>query len=150
MLKTSISSALAIGMAAATIAAGSAPAAIPGIDRSLATPGDHELIQAANRCFPRERASDCRERLRAERRSQRHYVYRDGRYQDDSGAAIAGGILGFVLGAAIAGSQQDHDYYRSHRNDRGWRTRCRQAYHNFDYRTGTYAGDDGYRHYCTR
>lgn len=150
MTKTFISTALAAILAAATVGAPLAQAAQPRFDTTLATSGDAQLIQAANRCFPRERYSDCRERLRVEQRSNRHYVYRDGRYQDDSGAAVAAGILGFVLGAAIAGSQQDRDYYNSHRNDRGWRDRCRTSYHDFDYRNGTYTGDDGYRHYCTR
>ncbi|MGZ3272611.1 MAG: BA14K family protein [Caulobacteraceae bacterium] len=88
--------------------------------------------------------------MRAERRSNRHYVYRDGRYEDQTGAAIAGGILGFMLGAAIAGSSQDRDYYNTHRNDGGWRSRCSKAYRSFDAGTGTYMGADGYRHYCTR
>lgn len=103
-------------------------------------------------CFPRERASDCRERLRVQQRSHHRYVWRNGRYEDqDAGnAAVVGGILGFILGAAIAGSNNDRDYYYAHRNDRGWRARCRSAYRGFDYRTGTYLGRDGYRHYCTR
>ena len=108
------------------------------------------MILAASRCFPGERSADCRERGRAEQRSHKGYVYRNGHYEDNSGAVVAGSILGFVLGAAIAGSQQDHEYYNSHRNDRGWRSRCRSAYSDFDYRTGTYNGSDGYRHYCTR
>ncbi len=117
----------------------------------MATPGDAQLTLAQNRgCFRGERAADCRERQRVEQRSHRRYVYRNGRYEDSSGAAVASAIFGFVLGAAIAGSQQDHDYYYSHRNDRGWRSRCQSAYPNFDYRTGTYGGNDGYRHYCTR
>jgi hypothetical protein len=60
--------------------------------------------------------------MRVEQRSNHHYVYRDGRYEDQTGAAIAGGILGFMLGAAIAGSTQDRDYYNAHRNDGGWRS----------------------------
>jgi len=103
-------------------------------------------------CFRGERAGDCSQRRRVEQRSHHRYVWRDGRYedQDNAGAAVAGGILGFILGAAIAGSSSDRDYYNSHRNDRGWRSRCRSAYPNFDYRNGTYLGPDGYRHYCTR
>lgn len=107
------------------------------------------MIQAQNRgCFRGERYADCRERLRVEQRSNRRHVYRNGRYEDDSGAAVA--ILGFVLGAAVVGSQQDHDYYYSHRNDRDWQRRCQTSYSGFDRRTGAYPGDDGYRHYCTR
>ena len=85
-----------------------------------------------------------------ERQHHRHLVWRDGRYYDnDTGAAVAGGILGFALGAAIAGSRDDYNYYYSHRYDRGWRARCRDL-PGFDWRTGTFIGRDGYRHYCTR
>ncbi len=107
--------------------------------------------QSSNGCYQGESASNCRERLRVQQRSRRQYVYRDGRYepQDNTGAAFAGGILGFILGAAIAGSSNDQTYYDSHRNDRGWRYRCARHYRSFDYRTGTYLGYDGYRHYCT-
>lgn len=116
--------------------------------------GDRGHMDSRNSggCFPGERRDDCRERLRVEQRSHHRYVYRDGRYesQDNTGAAIAGGILGFMLGAAIAGSSHDRDYYNTHRNERGWRTRCRSAYRSFDSRSGTYLGSDGYRHYCTR
>lgn len=149
MANSFITAALAAAALAAASAAGvSAQAAPSGLDRSLASPGDAQLIQTATRCFRGERASDCRERQRFERRSHRHYVYRNGRYEDNSGAAVAGAIFGFVLGAAIVGSQDDRDYYDEHRNDRAWRDQCRSAYRGFDARTGTYAGDDGYRHYC--
>jgi hypothetical protein len=101
-------------------------------------------------CYRGERVFDCRERLRWERRHNRRMVWRDGRYFDDeTGAAIAGGILGFALGAAIAGSRDDYNYYYAHRYDRAWRARCRYL-PGFDWRTGTYLGRDGYRHYCTR
>lgn len=121
-----------------------------------AQPGQRDGRYAQSRgsasCYPGERARDCRERLRAERRSQHRYVWRTGRYEhhDGANAAVVGGILGFILGAAIAGSNSDRDYYYAHRNDRGWRARCRAAHRGFDYRTGTYLGRDGYRHYCTR
>ena len=101
-------------------------------------------------CYSGERSSDCSQRRSAEQRSNHHYVYRNGHYEDSTGAAIAGGIIGIMLGAAVVGSSSDRDYYNHHRNDRGWRTRCRSAYNGFDYRTGTYLGPDGYRHYCTR
>jgi hypothetical protein len=106
----------------------------------------------ANGCYPGERYYDCHERVRVERQRHEQYVWRNGHYerQDQTGAVVAGTILGFILGAAIAGSTQDRDYYNAHRNDRGWRSRCRATYGSFDYRTGTYVGRDGYRHYCTR
>jgi len=114
--------------------------------------GRNVAAQGRGGCYPGEPARDCRERLRVQQRSNRQYVYRNGRYEpeDSTGAAVAGGILGFILGAAIAGSSSDRDYYNSHRNDRHWRSRCRRSYGSFDYRTGTYMGRDGYRHYCTR
>ena len=104
----------------------------------------------AQTCFPHEDPGSCRERLHAERHGHHRYVWRDGRYEDESGAAIALGILGFVLGAAIAGSSHDRDYYEAHRYDHGWRTRCQTTYPSFDYSSGTYLGRDGYRHYCVR
>ena len=149
MTKTFIRSALAAVSLAAVAAAG-APAfdAQPGFDTSLSSRGEAQLIQAS--CYDGERSSDCRERGRAERRGDHHYVWRDGRYQDDSGAAVAGSILGFTLGAAIAGSQDDRGYYNSHRRNREWRDGCRTNYQGWDSRSGTYLGSDGYRHYCTR
>jgi len=115
--------------------------------------GDRGRPEAPNSqgCYNGERSSDCGQRRRVEQQSHHHYVWRDGRYEDqDAGGAAVAGILGFMLGAAIAGSASDRDYYNSHRNDNGWRTRCRSTYSSFDYRTGTYLGRDGYRHYCTR
>jgi len=152
MTNTFVTAALAtVSLVAAAVAGVPTQAAPRGLDTALTVQGDAQLIQVQNRrCFPGERSADCRERMRVEQRSHRRYVYRYGRYVDESGAAVAGAILGFALGAAIAGSQDDYTYYHSHRNDRGWRTRCQSAYSGFDYRTGTYRGNDGYRHYCTR
>src|SRR5947209_4365083 len=72
-------------------------------------------------CYNGERYNDCSQRRSVERRSHHHYVWRDGRYQDGdaTGAAVAGGFLGFILGTAIAGSNDDRVYYNSHHNDRG-------------------------------
>ncbi|MBS0360904.1 MAG: BA14K family protein [Proteobacteria bacterium] len=115
-------------------------------------PGVYDDGRGRNGCYAHERPGECRERLRAERRYHRSFVYRDGRYEDrdTGGAAVAAGILGFILGAAIAGSSHDQNYYEAHRNDADWRARCRAAYRSFDARTGTYLGADGYRRYCTR
>ena len=101
-------------------------------------------------CYNGESARDCRERLAVQQRSHRSYVWRDGRYEDRDSGAVAAGILGFILGAAIAGSDSDREYYHAHRHDHRWRDRCRAAYGDFDYESGTYVGRDGYRHYCTR
>ena len=101
-------------------------------------------------CYNGESARDCRERLDVQQRSHRSYVWRNGRYEDRDSGAVAAGILGFILGAAIAGSDSDRDYYYAHRHDHHWRDRCQAAYDDFDYESGTYVGRDGYRHYCTR
>lgn len=103
-------------------------------------------------CYAGERRDDCSERLRYEQRNNRHYVWRNDHYesQDAAGAAVAGGIIGFILGTAIAGSNSDRDYYNAHKNDRDWHNRCASAYQGYDPRTGTYVGPDGFRRYCTR
>lgn len=103
-------------------------------------------------CYAGERRDDCSERLRYEQQTHHRYVWRGDHYedQDAAGAAIAGGVIGFILGTAIAGSNSDRDYYNAHKNDRDWRNRCTSSYPGFDYRTGTYVGPDGLRRYCTR
>ena len=113
----------------------------------------HYDTQYSGRCYAGERGDDCRERLRVEQQSRHRYVWRNDHYEEQdatTGAAIAGGIIGFALGAAIAGSNSDRDHYYSHRDDRDWQNRCRATFPDFDPRTGTYVGPDGYRHYCTR
>ena len=145
---------IAAALAAAAVGAGAACAQPLQLDRSLASAGDAHVIQSQwhGGCYPGERAGDCRERSRWEHGGHHgHWVWRDGRYvNDDAGAAVAGSVLGFALGAAIAGSNDDYSYYQSHRGDRGWRDRCRGEYPGFDWRSGTYLGPDGYRHYCVR
>lgn len=138
--------------AASLAAAAIASAAISVQPANAAKWGDERVVRVAYRgCYAGESPASCRDRMRWENRSHRHLVWRDGRYYDDnnSGSAIVGGILGFALGAAIAGSHDDYTYYQSHRNDRGWRARCRNL-PGFDWRSGTYIGRDGYRHYCVR
>jgi hypothetical protein len=101
-------------------------------------------------CYAGEWPSQCRDRLRWER-SRPVYVYPDNRYygrrrhRDSTGAAIAGGIIGFALGAAIAGSQSDRRYYASRRGDRSWAARCARRYRSFDPYSGTYLSNSGYR-----
>lgn len=148
----------AASLVAALLAADAAQAYPAGIQPTLAQGHDARLqtVQYGDRCYGGERISDCRERLRWERRHGRHYEWRDGRYydrryrdrDDDAGAAIAGAILGFALGAAIQGSQSDYDHYYSNRDNRSWRARCAARYRSFDWRTGTYLSRDGYRRYC--
>jgi hypothetical protein len=83
-------------------------------------------------------------------RHQGHGYY-DRNYRNtrrDDGSAIAAGFLGFVLGAAIAGSGNDRTYATSRLNDQSWTSNCARRYRSFDAHSGTYLGNDGYRHYC--
>jgi hypothetical protein len=72
-----------------------------------------------------------------------NYQRRKGR--DDSGALVAG-ILGFALGAAIVGSQQQAQHARS--ADQSWDIYCAKKYHSYDRHSRTFLGKDGLRHYC--
>lgn len=112
----------------------------------------HRAERRGAGCYPNERRDDCRERLAYEQRSQHRYVWRGDHYEaQDPGAGVAAGaILGFILGTAIAGSNEDRAYYDAHRNDRDWRDRCARSHPGFDARSGTYVGPDGLRRYCTR
>ncbi len=140
-MKTQLTTAV---MAAVILAVGAAGAASAQSHRGSRGYGDG---QNSRGCYNGERSRDCNQRRRVEQRSNRHYVWRNGRYEDRDGGAA---VLGFMLGAAIAGSADDRGYYYSHRHNRGWRSRCSSAYRSFDWRTGTYYGSDGYRHYCVR
>lgn len=73
---------------------------------------------------------------------------RDWNRKDDNSGALVAGILGFVLGAAIAGSQQDQERAHTKLSDREWVTSCARKYRSFDANSGTYLGNDGLRHYC--
>jgi len=80
---------------------------------------------------------------------QRHPSQRrDWRRSDDNSEAMVAGILGFVLGAAIAGSQQDQERVRTKLTDKEWIAYCARKYRSFDAESGTYFGADGLRHYC--
>jgi hypothetical protein len=57
-------------------------------------------------------------------------------------------VLGFVLGAAIAGNSNDRAYANNRHNNRSWNNACSRRYRSFDRNSGTYLGYDGYRHYC--
>lgn len=143
---------LAAALALATAAQAATAAPLP-LDRALASAGDAQVshVQWRPGCYPGEPRGNCHDRQRWESdRNHGRWVWRNGRYENaDPGAAVAAGILGFALGAAISGSRDDYVYYQNHRNDRGWRMRCRDL-PGFDWRSGTFVGRDGYRHYCTR
>ncbi len=73
---------------------------------------------------------------------------RGGDHKDNNGNVVAAGVLGMVLGAAVADSNDHRAYYQSHMNDNDWHNRCAARYHSYDRGSGTYLGRDGKRHYC--
>lgn len=81
-------------------------------------------------------------------RYRQDYVRRHEPARDEHDDAIIAGLLGFALGAAIAGSHQDKARVESHRDDREWIASCARRYRSFDPVSGTYLGKDGLRHYC--
>lgn len=90
-----------------------------------------------------------RDRRYVDRRQGRGYYDRNyGSMRRDDSSAIEAGFLGFVLGAAITGSGNDRTYANSRLNNRRWTRACSRRYRSFDARSGTYLGNDGYRHYC--
>jgi hypothetical protein len=78
-------------------------------------------------------------------RSNRYRRYRD---RDNSGDALAAGIIGFALGAAILGSQNDASRAYGYRSDSAHVASCRARYRSYDAASNTFLGNDGYRHYC--
>ena len=79
---------------------------------------------------------------------RQNYVRNHPDRRDDHSDAIITGMLGFALGAAIAGSQNDQTYARSRMGDRDWVNYCSRRYRSFDRRSGTYLAYDGLRYYC--
>lgn len=79
----------------------------------------------------------------------RNYQRRHGDRRDDhdnTGTALVAGILGFALGAAIVGSQQQAEKART--ADQSWDSYCARKYRSYDRHSRTYLGVDGLRHYC--
>jgi hypothetical protein len=74
----------------------------------------------------------------------RDYQRRQG-HHDDTNTVLAG-ILGFALGAAIVGSQQQAEHART--ADQSWDAYCAKKYRSYDRHSRTYLGKDGLRHYC--
>jgi len=68
--------------------------------------------------------------------------------RDNNGNAVAAGALGFVLGAAVADSQEHRAYAQQHMSDNAWVSSCQSRYHSYDRDSGTYRARGGQRRYC--
>lgn len=82
---------------------------------------------------------------------RQRYLRRHDHSEDDhlsSEGLVAGVILGFILGAAVADTQERQTYAQSRLDDSDWMDNCRRRYRSFDPYSGTYLGYDGLRHYC--
>lgn len=75
-----------------------------------------------------------------------NYQRRRGYRSHDDGSALIAGIIGFALGAAIVGSQEQAEHARS--ADQHWDAYCARKYRSYDRYSRTYLGRDGLRHYC--
>ena len=75
-----------------------------------------------------------------------NYQRRRGRSDNGDSSALIAGIIGFALGAAITGSQQQADHART--ADSSWDSYCARKYRSYDRRSRTFLGNDGLRHYC--
>ena len=75
-----------------------------------------------------------------------NYQRRHGDRDRDNSSALIAGIIGFALGAAIVGSQQQAEKART--ADQSWDSYCAKKYRSYDRRSRTYMGGDGVRHYC--
>jgi hypothetical protein len=75
-------------------------------------------------------------------RRARDYNNRNG---NDTAAAA---IIGFALGAAILGNQNDARQSYGYAQDRNHQRSCATRYRGYDPRSNTYLGRDGYRRYC--
>ena len=77
---------------------------------------------------------------------QRNRRYRNNNNNNNDATTAA--IIGFALGAAILGTQADARSSYGYAQDRNHVRQCARRYRNYDARSNTYLGRDGYRHYC--
>jgi hypothetical protein len=151
-MRKTLSIALA-GLTLVTAAPASAQATSPYLQRAVQTSNDAaadvQKVQYYGDRYYRGRGYD------RGYYGRRHYgpryrgYYRDGYYdrgyydrryygrRDRSGDALAAGVIGFALGAAVASANQP----------RGYSSHC-YRYRSFDPRTGTFVGYDGRVRYC--
>ncbi len=78
----------------------------------------------------------------------RNHQRRRGHHHSDDSSSLVAGIIGFALGAAIVGSQQDAEQARN--ADRIGINNCARRFRSYDRNSRTYLGNDGLRHYCVR
>jgi hypothetical protein len=76
----------------------------------------------------------------------RSYQRRRGYHGGDNSSGLVAGIIGFALGAAIVGSQQQAE--RAQTADERYDVTCARKYRSYDRNSRTYLGVDGLRHYC--
>lgn len=104
-------------------------------------------------------AGDRRGRYERNWDGDRHH--RRHRDNDDDGAAIAAGVIGLILGAAIASSAQPsapvyqprysgggYDGYDRYDGDSSYDRACAAKYWSYDPSSGTYLAANGYRYQC--
>ncbi len=95
--------------------------------------------------------AEARKRDRYYSHNYHHDNYRYRRHHNHNGDAVAAGIIGFALGAIVAGQSQRNyvrrDYYA---RDPAWDhiRRCERRYRSYDRYSDTFLGRDGRRYYC--
>ncbi len=104
-------------------------------------------VQAAG--FPTILGASKAEEAKVEQVHRRYYRHHRDYRGYNAGAAVAAGIIGLGVGAAIA--SQPRYYYDDgpvYDRDPDYDAYCFSKYRSYDPRTGTYLGYDGYRHPC--
>ncbi len=102
--------------------------------------------QAGNHYYNGRWVGDDEWRRNGSQRDQWARDYQRRRGDNDNASAAVAAIIGFALGAAIVGSQQQAEHART--ADAGWDRYCARKYRSYDRRSRTYLGFDGARHYC--
>lgn len=141
---------LAAALAAATFM-GAAIAAAPALaqPRPYGGPGYNSNNGGAGRHYYNGQWVDqSRWDQGRQREFQRNSRYRNYGNRNNGGDALAAGIVGFALGAAILGSQNDSGRAYGYSQDSGHIATCRTRYRSYDAGSNSYLGNDGYRHYC--
>ena len=88
-----------------------------------------------------QRHSSERDRWASQNRQRR-----GAHYESNGSSSLLSGIIGFALGAAIVGSQEQAQHAET--ADPSWDNQCAAKYRSYDRNSRTYLGYDGARHYC--